>query len=294
MFTIVNKTENKSDSTVTLNLSLASEVFGAYRDQVLKELVKEAELPGFRKGHAPADLVAREVGEAKILWQMAGDAIHEHYPKIIEQEKLDAVGEPQVTVTKIAAGNPLELTITTAIIPEIKLPDYKKIIKELKPLKAEPAEKVEGQDEPNKEEEELRHKNKQRVALLEAISEKVDLVLPQILVDYELDKMLAELKASIESMQLNFNDYLAHLKKTAEELRAGWQTDADKRVRLGLILDALALDLKVKPSEEEIAKEMVHLKNHYPNADEYRLRVYVTGYLAHEAVYKELEALLPA
>ncbi len=289
MFAVTKKTENESDSTVTLNLTLASEVFDAYRPKVVKELIKEVELPGFRKGHAPEKLVAQEVGEGKILWQMANEAIREYYPKIIEQEKLDAVGEPSVTVKKLAAGNPLELEITTAIVPAIVLPDYKKIIKELKPLETEP-EKAEATDA-EKEEAKLKQINKQRVAYLEAISEKVDLVLPQVLIDYEVSKMLAELKASIESMQLNFTDYLAHLKKTVEELKKDWQPDADKRVRLGLILDALVTDLKIKLGEEDIAKEMAHLKEHYPGADEERLRTYVTGYLAHEEVYKKLEAL---
>ncbi len=293
MFTVVKKQENPSDATVTLNLSLASEVFGAYRDKIIKELVREAELPGFRKGHAPSDLVARETGEAKILWHMANAAIREHYPQVIAAEKLDAVGEPKVTVTKLAPGNPLELEVTTAVVPAITLPDYQKIIKELKPLAPEP--KKEGATETEKEEAKIKHKNKQRIALLEAISAQCQgLTLPMVLVDYELDKMLAELKASIESLHLNFNDYLAHLKKTEAELRASWQTDADKRVRLGLILDALAADLKIKPNEEAVAKEVAHLKEHYPGADEGRLRAYVAGYLAHEEVYKKLEALLPA
>ncbi|MBI2481951.1 MAG: hypothetical protein HYV76_00020 [Candidatus Vogelbacteria bacterium] len=290
MFTVVTKTENASDATVTLNLTLPSEVFDAYRPKVIRALVKEVELPGFRKGHAPSDLVAREVGEGKILWQMANEAIREHYPMIIKQEKLDAVGEPSVKVTKLAAGNSLELEITTAIVPTIILPDYKKIIKELKPIETGP-EKAEA-TETEKEEEKLKHKNKQRVAMLEAISAHCQgLTLPMVLIDYELDKMLAELRASIESMQLNFTDYLTHLKKTVEELKTDWQPDADKRVRLGLILDALTLDLKIKPNEEEITKEIGQLKTHYPRADENRLRTYVTGYLAHEQVYQALETL---
>jgi FKBP-type peptidyl-prolyl cis-trans isomerase (trigger factor) len=56
-------------------------------------------------------------------------AISDAYPKILEENKIDAIGRPEITITKIAKGNDLEYKIKTAVIPEITLPDYKKIAK---------------------------------------------------------------------------------------------------------------------------------------------------------------------
>jgi FKBP-type peptidyl-prolyl cis-trans isomerase (trigger factor) len=50
-------------------------------------------------------------------------------PQIAENEKINVVGRPQVTITKIAPKNPLEFKIRYAIFPDISLPDYKKIAK---------------------------------------------------------------------------------------------------------------------------------------------------------------------
>ena len=61
-----------------------------------------------------------------ILGEAAEEALNEVYPSIIESEKLFVMGQPEVAITKLAKGNPLGFKITVAILPEFKLPDYKK------------------------------------------------------------------------------------------------------------------------------------------------------------------------
>ena len=45
---------------------------------------------------------------------------------MIENEKLDVISRPVVSITKLARKNPLGFKIKTAVLPVIKLPDYKK------------------------------------------------------------------------------------------------------------------------------------------------------------------------
>ena len=62
---------------------------------------------------------------------MAGIALNEHYPNILIEEKIDAIGHPEITIKKLARNNPLEFKITTVVIPEVKLPDFKKIAEKI-------------------------------------------------------------------------------------------------------------------------------------------------------------------
>jgi len=62
-----------------------------------------------------------------LLEEMAEVALQESYIKILEDNKIDAIGRPQIAITKIAKGSDLEFKIVTAILPEMKLGDYKKI-----------------------------------------------------------------------------------------------------------------------------------------------------------------------
>lgn len=60
---------------------------------------------------------------------MAEHALSHYYPEILKDQKIDAIGRPEIGITKIAKDNPLGFTIKTAVMPEIELADYKKIAK---------------------------------------------------------------------------------------------------------------------------------------------------------------------
>lgn len=103
--------------------------FESFRNEVMKEFRAEVELPGFRKGHAPDNLIIEKVGAEKILYEMAERALSHYYPEILKDKNIDAIGRPEIMITKIAKDNPLGFAIKTAVMPEIDLADYEKIAK---------------------------------------------------------------------------------------------------------------------------------------------------------------------
>ncbi|MDP2650009.1 MAG: trigger factor [bacterium] len=109
--------------------TIPTEIFASYRTRALKKLGSDIEIPGFRKGHAPEDVIAKHIGEDAILKRAADMALADVYPAIITAEKIDAIGSPHIHVTKLASGNPLEFTAKTAVMPEVNLPDYARIAK---------------------------------------------------------------------------------------------------------------------------------------------------------------------
>jgi len=119
-------------SEVEIEGELAVEIFESFYRRSLEKLGANLEIPGFRKGKAPENVLAANLGEMKILEEMAGMALAEYYPKILEENNIDAIGQPAITITKLARQNPLGFKIRTAVLPEVKLPDYKKIAKKIK------------------------------------------------------------------------------------------------------------------------------------------------------------------
>ncbi len=114
-------------SKVEITAAIPAADFDATRSVAVKHIGKDAELPGFRKGHVPEKMLVSRIGEAAILEEMAEVSIAKAYPEILIGEKIDALGRPEVKITKVAPGNPLEFVITTAVFPEVTLPDHKKI-----------------------------------------------------------------------------------------------------------------------------------------------------------------------
>lgn len=119
-------TADKKAGTVTIEGELDSKDFAIFVSNEIRALVKGSELPGFRKGTAPEKLIIEKIGMDTILYRAAEEAIADLYLTILEKDSIDAIGRPQVAITKLAKDNPLGFKIATSVLPEIDL-DHKKI-----------------------------------------------------------------------------------------------------------------------------------------------------------------------
>ena len=371
MKTTVKKLE-KSEVEISCILEIAD--FQKFEDKALERLGERVELPGFRKGKVPKAMVKENVSEMMVLEEMAELAISDAYPKILESEKIDAIGRPQVAITKIAKGSDLEFKITTAVLPDMKLPDYKKLaakvkkdnpvkevvidesevektILELRKMRAEQARGADHVGHENMTEEaksseagsldaseeafrehakvheipeseypafddefaksfgnfesadafkekikanmkiekETVEKDKLRLTIVEDLLKETSGDLPEILIESEIDKILYRLQADITNAGLNFEDYLTQIKKTEADLRNEWREDATKRAKLAVVIHTISEKENLKPSEEEIEKEVGNIMAMYKDADPARARAYIENMLENEKVFAFLE-----
>ncbi len=121
-----------NDSTIDIKVSIPWEMLVEEKPHALAELGQNVEVDGFRKGNAPKELVEKNIKPAILLEVMAEYAVNKAYINILESDKIDAIGRPEVFFTKIAEGNTLECTIKTSVLPVFELPKYKVLAKEIK------------------------------------------------------------------------------------------------------------------------------------------------------------------
>lgn len=117
-------------SQVVIAGEIPYEELEKYRAASLAILGKKIAVDGFRKGHIPENILIERIGESTLLSDMAERALSKIYPQVIKQRNIDAIGYPQIQITKLAPHNPLGFTATVAVMPEIALPDYKAIAHE--------------------------------------------------------------------------------------------------------------------------------------------------------------------
>jgi trigger factor len=340
------------NSVVEIEGEIEGSIFESYFSKALKKIGENVELPGFRKGKAPENVLLANVKEMHILEEMAELALGEHYPKIIEENKIDAIGRPDIAITKLARNNPLGFKITVAVLPEIKLADYKKIAKkilaDIKPedknivvtdedlestimdIRKSRAPKVhmaehthvEGEEHTHPEpeipefteefvkglgpfesiadfkeklkinlklEKENTQKEKTRLQIIEKIIDDSTIDVPEILTNIEIDKIIYRMESDITQMGLKFEDYLKHLNKTVEDLRKEFHKDGEKKAKLGLILNEIAKTEKIIAPEEEVAKEVAAILEHYKDADPERARMHAENVLTNERIFQFLE-----
>ncbi len=126
----------KPNSLIEISGEIPWSEMSAFEDTAFKKLADQVHIDGFRPGNVPADIARKHVPDHILLADMAELAINDMYPKFISENTLDVIGRPEVAITKIARDNPLGFTITTAVVPTIELPDYKKIGASIAPEEA--------------------------------------------------------------------------------------------------------------------------------------------------------------
>lgn len=271
------------DSEVEIIGEISAEIFMSGRNRAVQEFSEKAEMDGFRKGKIPEDILIKSVGWVALLEKMAVIALEKEYPKIIKEYKIKAIGRPEITITKLAENNPLGFKIKTAVLPEITLPDHKKIAQRVF------AEKKEIKTEEQK----IKAKEAKRMEFLEKTAEEIKQDVPKFLMEAEKDKMAEEMKKNVAQTGMNWNDYLKHIKKTEEELKKDWEKDAEKRVKYGLILDAMAENEKIEVPAEELEKETLAAIEHHKklgqSLDKEQVKNYLRGIMRNEKLFQTLE-----
>lgn len=130
----------EKDAVIEIRGAITPETLERHKRLVIKDLQKDFESPGFRKGHVPEAIVEKGIKNSHLLEETANSALRDVYPLIIEEHGLHVITPPDVTVTKLAFGNPLEFVLRVGVQPEIKLPDYKKIAKKVMGKESEETE----------------------------------------------------------------------------------------------------------------------------------------------------------
>ncbi|PIP25006.1 MAG: trigger factor [Candidatus Nealsonbacteria bacterium CG23_combo_of_CG06-09_8_20_14_all_36_12] len=120
-------------SQIEIFFEIPAEEFKDYFEEAILNLGREIEIEGFRKGKAPKKIIEEKIGPGKVLEEVASLAVKKSYIRAILENKIEAIGRPEIQITKIAKENPLEFKAKVFILPEVNLPDYKKIALKIKP-----------------------------------------------------------------------------------------------------------------------------------------------------------------
>ncbi|WP_053218993.1 trigger factor [Virgibacillus senegalensis] len=119
------KWEKQEGNQGTLTIEVEAEKFDKALDQAFKKVVKQVQVPGFRKGKMPRGLFEQRFG-VESLYQDAVDIIlPEAYTNAVEETGIEPVDQPEVDVTQIEKGQPLIFTAQVTVKPEVKLGEYK-------------------------------------------------------------------------------------------------------------------------------------------------------------------------
>ena len=135
-----------------------------------------------------------------------------------------------------------------------------------------------------------RAKSATRAKMVQALLDASTLEIPDMLVEYELDRFMEQMKHDIAGMGLSYEDYLKHLTKTEEEMRNQYRIDTEKKVKTEFILAEIAKKENITPDEVKVGEQVEGIMQAYKNVDKENVRAYVINMLQNEAVIEFLES----
>lgn len=193
-------------------------------------------------------------------------------------------GETEVSLTfpedyhaEEMAGKDATFKVTIHEVKEKELPelddefakDLDDEVESLDELKKKKKEELEAQKKQDAD-------NKKREALIEKASENTEVVIPDAMVENELDQMLNEFEQRLQMQGMTMEMYSQFSGQDQDALKEQMKEDAEKRVKTNLTLEAIVEQEKLEVSEEDINKELETMSAMY-NTDVEQLKQMLGG-----------------
>lgn len=248
--------EKLPKKTIKLKITITKEKLAEAREHVVDEMVREAEIEGFRKGQAPRSLVEPKLDKGKIRGEVINHLVPQAYDQAIKESLLKPMILPKIEVETFEEDKDFIFTAITCEAPVVSLGDYKSQISNLKSqnkddkiilgLDGQPVRSSRPSESQDPQEEKI---NK----IFDAILKSCDVEIPDLLIEDEVGRMLSRLIDQTGRLGLTVDQYLESVGKTVETLKKEYGGLAEKSLKLEFLLQALSKAEEIKLEEKEIS-----------------------------------------
>lgn len=131
-------------SQVGLEIEITSEMTKQAYEQIIQKFTRSANIPGFRKGKVPRQVLVQRFGSLQLKAAALEDLIDDSLKQALEQEKIDALGNFQLRssfeelVMQYEPGSPLTFSASVDVQPEVNLSQYKDLTIQAEEIKPDP------------------------------------------------------------------------------------------------------------------------------------------------------------
>lgn len=236
---MITALKREEDGTIQLTVTLPWELIKKTKEEVIAEHIKDAQMPGFRKGKAPKKLVEENLNQDHLREDILKKLLPQGYVEALKEHKINPVLSPKVHVEKLEDNKDWVFTAFTAEAPEVTLGKYKEAVQK---VTAKSKIIVPGKEPTPVGFEEISK------GLLENTSVKI----PNIIIEQEVDRLLSQTLDEVKRLGLTLDQYLASTGRNIEQLRAEYQKKAETDVKLEFVLQKIAESEGIKVEDKEI------------------------------------------
>ncbi|TGB04137.1 trigger factor [Halobacillus salinus] len=119
------KWEKHEGNQGTLTVEVSASEFDKALDQAFQKVVKQVQVPGFRKGKVPRKLFEQRFGVESLYQDAIDIVLPKAYTEAVEETGIEPVDQPEVDVKEIEKGEGVVFTAEVTVKPEVELGEYK-------------------------------------------------------------------------------------------------------------------------------------------------------------------------
>lgn len=116
--------EKLNDTRVKLTVNVPFSELDTEFDQAYAAVAQQVNIPGFRKGKAPRQLIDARFGRGPILEQVINDMLPAKYQEACEEHNLKVIAQPKIDISQVEDNDFVEFTAEVDVRPEFDVPDF--------------------------------------------------------------------------------------------------------------------------------------------------------------------------
>ncbi len=129
------KIEKLPENVVKVDIEVPAKDAVNYYNNAAKRLAQFVNIPGFRKGKAPRNVLEQHIGEERIKHEALENALPRIFADVVKENDFDVVAQPYVESYTFNVGEDLKITAKIELRPEVTLGDYKGLTVEVEEYK---------------------------------------------------------------------------------------------------------------------------------------------------------------
>ena len=129
--------EKQPENVVKVDIEIPAKDAVNYYNDAAKRLAQYVNIPGFRKGKAPRNIVEQNIGEERIKHEALENALPRIFSQVIKENDFDVVAQPYVESYDFKIGEDLKIVAKLELRPEVTLGQYKGLTVDVEAYKTE-------------------------------------------------------------------------------------------------------------------------------------------------------------
>ncbi len=123
------------EAKLEFKISLTAQELASAQEQALKKIAKKTKAKGFREGKAPLGVVKQNTDQNVLSEHTLDTAVNQYLIQAFNEENITPLDQPSVTIDKFVPEQELEFRAVFEVLPQIKLPNYRKLKVKKEPVK---------------------------------------------------------------------------------------------------------------------------------------------------------------